>query len=175
MKPSAILAALVVLTFAISSFSAQKAHGIRSEYDKFKDRTLVYSDYMRVYGSDWNRDPLELSVQFSYPGRTASAPAGVLLYFWSATPNWRFKELPTLLAIVDQERVTLGTATNIEQDVHVDRYSVSAREYVSIIVSVAAFRKLAQANAIEMQLGPAEFKLQDRHIATFRAISSRIP
>lgn len=168
--------ALASLVLALSTIPvlAQKPYSVTSEYDKFKDLTLVSSDFMRVSGSNWNGGQLDLSVQFTYPGRVATPPRGVLLYFWSATSDWRFTELPALRAIADQERLDLGTATEIERQVHMDPSSVSVREYVSVVIPLTLFQKLARAGSVEMQLGNIEFRLSDRHLATLRAVASRM-
>ncbi len=161
-----------VIVLALVPF--QKPGKIETSYDKFKDRTTVETNYMRVAGSDWNSNPLEIAARLNYPGQTPSKPRLAILYFYSATKTWRFKTEPTVLLLVDGERVDLGKAVLMDQDIHADRYSVSVREYLGVAVPFSTFEKIAGASSVEMQLGEIEFGLSDKVLATFRELAQRV-
>lgn len=166
---------LVILfaLFCASAFGQAKPEKIDVTYDRFKDRTTVETDYMRVAGSDWNSNPLEIAARFTYPGKTVSKPQYVILFFYSATKTWRFKTAPTLIALVDGESLDLGRATLTDQDIHTDTYSVSVREYLAAVIPFDTFLKIKNARTVEMQLGTTEFRLNEKVLVTFRELATR--
>jgi hypothetical protein len=52
--------------------------------------------------------------------------------------------------------------------------NVPMRETFEVDMSYAAFRRIAAAQAIEMQLGQSRFELRDKNIAALRDLKSRV-
>jgi hypothetical protein len=149
----------------------RKIAKIDVSYDKFKDRTTVETDFMGVYGSDWNSNPLEIAAVFTYSGRVPTRPEFVTIYFWSHTPRWRFADPPIILAIANKGRLNLGQSVRTDANIRVSSHRVSVDETIAVVVPMDTFRKLAFGAPVETQVGQVEFKLEGKPLLTFQALA----
>jgi len=164
-----------LLLFVLAFVPFQKAGQIDTTYDRFKDRTTVETDYMRVAGSDWNSNPLEIAARFVCSGQKITQPEHVVLFFYTKTTHdWPFKTEPGLIAIADGERLNLGKTTFMDGDARFNGYdSIYFHQYLAIVVPFETFRKIKNAGTVEMQLGEREFTLNKTVLVTFRALADR--
>lgn len=138
---------LLVLLIALPSF-AQKV-----EYDKFKDKTTVSGESVRLERS------IVMAVKASHDGQTPTEIRPYLI-FWSTSRSWSFLRSHGLIILADGERIDLGDGTH---DGHVrGGRSVSVAEVMIYPISRSDLEKIVKATAVEMKLGFMEMKLEDK-------------
>jgi hypothetical protein len=98
------------------------------------------------------------------------------LRFNSVSSDWRFVGSdPSLLAIVDGQRIDLGKAHRTRAEVQTAYRDVYVTEGLVVEMPLEEFKKLCSAQAIEMQLGGYEFKLKEKQIALLRELAVSLP
>lgn len=152
----------------IKTFKNNKKFAV--EYDRFKNLTDVTAGPFDVRGIN-----LELSASFTFEGEIQKEPIkSVWLIFDSRSLNWQFLSNRELLAIIDQERVTLGegergSSVNSSRG----RYGrVTLHERLVFELPLETFQRLAKAKAVQLRVGPIEVSLKNEHLKAFSDLLS---
>lgn len=148
---------------------------VRSEYDRFADKTSVSVGPMRLKTA--RGDDLSLLVNFQHKGTVPppriddGTPSDWLyLVFLSAAPAPLFTARCELTFLLDGKQRRFGTMK------HNPRPRGSrVEENVSMFVGRDALAKLAGASRVEGRLGDYEFELSEAQIKALRDFLDRIP
>lgn len=158
--------ALVILAFALVA-NGQTNKRISQKYDKFKDTTRVTLKLYNVGGSSdsaFYGGRLSMAASFVFRGQQLqAAPEDVVMSFTSTSQEWQYLYSRDLYAIVDGERMSLGTAERFSE---VGRGTV--QEELVLLIPLDTFARIANATTVEMKLGRKEFALKEEHLKRFR-------
>lgn len=134
-----------------------------TKYDKFKDETTVQFKRLPLTGTGrrlMSGETLYLIGAFRFKGQTLAASVNVAyLGFISESENWLYLRDRDLIALIDGERLVLGSAER-DSDVGLGRVS----EVLVFEIPHETLLRLANGTQVEMQLGLREFKLKDNHL-----------
>jgi hypothetical protein len=175
-----ILALLAPATFAQSNIDRKLAtltnkDAFTVKYDKFKDQTAIHFEDGRI-SNDKGYDPASLKLRglFVFPGESLSADhvEGVGLSFKSNTRDWTFLRSNRLIIIADGKRFDLGDAHRTSNVNSGSRYtSVSVTETLLYVIPWSDFQKIANASAVEMQIGIFEGKFDDKTLGLIKSLA----
>lgn len=144
-----------------------------TKYDKFKDETTVQFKRLPLTGTGrrvWSGETLYLVGAFHFKGQTLATPVKVAyLGFISESENWLYLRDKNLIALIDGERLDLGSA---DRDSNVRLGKVS--ELLVFEIPHETLLKIANGTSVEMQLASREFKLKDNHLFALRELAERM-
>jgi hypothetical protein len=156
-------------------YEEKRPINVHSEYDRFKDVTVVSLATMLIVGKgDYTvaKDGLSaiyLSGYYGYKGQNWSKPNNVFISFVVLDDvRWEFgaSKNRNLILLVDGERMDLG---QMDLQVSTDLYNLSRMD-LSKAIPFLDFTKIANAREVEAQLGAREFLIEPRHLEGMRAL-----
>lgn len=152
---------LLILLLAIPTFAQ-----VKTDYDKFKDQTIVASETVRL---GKRNDGLSMAVKGLHKGeKLLTGDLHSYLVFWSSSPSWRFLNSRDLIFLADGERISLGKGSH-SGDVSGSHY-VHVTETLIYNITREDLEKLAKAASVEMKLGYIETKLDVMDARGFKDI-----
>lgn len=151
----------------IKTFKNNKRFSVN--YDKFKDSTNISVGPFAV--SPEKGSVLAMSADFQFDGQTVREDVtSIFLDFVSYSAfrggGWTFIDHRDLYAIVDGERMELGTG---DWKSHLDGLS---HEDLTFVLPIGTFKKIAEAKVVELKVGLNEMKLKDEHFIAFKDLLS---
>lgn len=143
------------------------------EYDRFKDLTSVRLQPMKIPAPFVNYNvgiyDLWIEAGYAYQGQVTRQPDTVILIFGTQSRGWSFAVSRDLTLLVDGERLSLGT-TGHQGEPGSYLGSSWVREAMFVQLPYGVFNKIANAKAVEVQLGSFEFALTERHLEGLRRL-----
>lgn len=151
---------------------------ISIKYEKSTDETVVQLNPILVSDEEYFASAYLLTVHnlfmqayFTYPGKTPSAPASVIMSFVSLKHGERFYQKDRNLSFtVDGALLEIGEAQVIQFQAMGDNV---LKEVLSIAVPYDNFMRLANAKKIKMKLGKTEWDLKKKHLKALSELASR--
>lgn len=151
----------------IAKFEKPKQYTV--EYDKFKDKTSVYNNPIRIAQIKDNRfriTDLAIYGTFEFTGQTLTADASHLwLSFTASGADWMYLRDHHLIVLADGERIDGGDG-NRSSDVL--QYSVFER--LDYFFTRDDYAKIVNARNVAIQLGPTETVLNAKTLAVLRNV-----
>lgn len=162
---------------------------IVSVYDKATDRTSVVMQWYRFTGepkkplSFQQTEPLRIGIRagFAYPGHVLkSTPASIefdIGFEREGKSLFKGKEPPELMAIVDEEQISLGKTLLKASRTWVDVYSSTRQltdDTLEATFTYQGLLRLAKAKKVKMKVGQVEFELKEDHLEALRDLASRM-
>jgi hypothetical protein len=92
------------------------------------------------------------------------------LVFFSSSSDLKYTRTSQLYAIVDGQRIEIGSPITNEMDVERDGF----KENLSFSVPYKTMRRIADQKRVEMRLGLTEFELSELTLSDLRALLVRI-
>ena len=151
---------------------------ISVKYEKSKDETVVQLNPMLVSDEEYFASAYLLTVHnlfmqayFTYPGKTASAPASVTMAFVSLKHGKRYYQKERNLSFtVDGTLLEIGEAQLIQFQAMQDNV---LKEILAITVPYDKFLRLSAAKKVKMKLGETEWDLKKKHLKAFSDLARR--
>jgi len=168
-----VTAALVFLFVSSISFGQTK-----TSFDKFKNKTNLITEEAQTseVTFDGGKDASVLShrmgmiVGFTCDGQVDSCkPSEVELLFIGHTSDWTMNGNNEVNFLIDGKAKSLGKAAWDGQVLSAD----DLREYNELTISPELLAELAEAQAVDVQIGPFEFSLTDADLASIRDMAIR--
>jgi hypothetical protein len=162
----------------IKKFKNSSRFGYR--YDEAKDRTGVAVGSFKVSTpseGSLTGSGMHLSAGFEFQGQTLKQhPGWFYLRFTSTSSSWRFSDNRDLYAVIDGERISLGTT---EHEARAGSRvgglmgglasgNSFVLENMTYGVTAEVFGKLANGKNAELQIGSYSMKLKKEHQQAFR-------
>jgi hypothetical protein len=153
-------------------------HGgvIEMKYDGFARETVVSLKKMNVscagMKGNFTESCVSMAVSLHCPGIQLENVRTVTLELEFAAKDWGQRhplEQRELSIVADSTTFRAGQMRLVSQTV-----SVPMRETFEVDMSYAAYRRIAAAEAIEMQLGQSRFELRDKNILALRDLKNRV-
>ena len=153
-------------------------HGgvIEMKYDGFSRETVVSLKKMTVscagMKGNFTESCVSMAVSLHCPGIQLDNVRTVTLELEFASKDWGQRhplEQRELAIVADTTTFRAGAMRLVSQTV-----SVPMRETFEVDISFAAYRRIAAAQAIEMQLGQSRFELRDKNILALRDLKNRV-
>ena len=153
-------------------------HGgvIEMKYDGFTRETVVSLKKMNVscagMKGNFTESCVSMAVSLHCPGIQLENVRTVTLELEFAAKDWGQRHplaQRELTIVADTTTFKAGQMRLVSQTV-----SVPMRETFEVDMSYAAYRRIAAAEAIEMQLGQSRFELRDKNILALRDLKSRV-
>ena len=136
----------VVIFYPYNSFAE-----IEIKYDRFKDRTSVWTDPKKTGGT--NLQPA-LVLMGNYPGKIPSIPKVCELAFALKGSNWAYLHCHSLSCLADGSPVELPPS---KHDGRVGRGYVM--EYISLMIPFSIIEQLSKSEKVEFKLCNTEITL----------------
>lgn len=121
------------------------------EYDRFSDSTDIQTARQPAFRERGHE--IEIDVTAYCQGEGACAAEAYHLRFHSQSAGWRYLEGAHLILLVDGEREIYNNLPRIGDVV----YGGEVYEMVTLTLSREDAERIAAADLVEAQLGPAEF------------------
>lgn len=156
---------LLILAIAVFPPAQINRLGITTEYDKFRDVTIVKnSQSIMPVRPGFVLFETVASIRGKYT--TGAVPREVALVIESHSDEWVFLGQSSVLRVLynDSERYALGTMKRVSGDV-VGRGVV---EILYLEVSIGAIEKLVKADSLEIQVGPLESEIKPEQRASIK-------
>jgi hypothetical protein len=175
---SVLLFLLLPLLFVGTTGSAQSAHGgkIETTYDGFTQETIVSLRKMRIscdgIKSTFKNACVSVSVSLHCRGVQASKVSNVSMQLMFETSAWDERhplDQRSLVVVVNNETLRVGQMKLVSQAVN-----DSMTETLGIEFPYETFKKMADAQFVEMQVGPTRFMLRNKNLDAFRDLDGRI-
>ena len=153
-------------------------HGgvIEMKYDGFARETVVSLKKMNVscagMKGNFTESCVSMAVSLHCPGIQLENVRTVTLELEFAAKDWGQRHplaQRELTIVADTTTFRAGQMRLVSQTV-----SVPMRETLEVDMSYAAYRRIAAAEAIEMQVGQSRFQLRDKNILALRDLKSRV-
>ena len=153
-------------------------HGgvIETKYDGFARETVVSLKKMNVscpgMKGNFTESCVSMAVSLHCPGIQLENVRTVTLELEFAAKDWGQRHplaQRELTIVADTTTFRAGQMRLVSQTV-----SVPMRETFEVDMSYAAYRRIAAAEAIEMQLGQSRFELRDKNILALRDLKNRV-
>lgn len=153
-------------TLALCLLLAAPVFAQEVEYDKFKDRTLVYHRDGFINARKGTTPPVyavQLTTWFEFAGAKLDKPPEAFLIRFQARVYraWAFLHDSRLIFLADGERIALGSGT---------RSSSMAVETVTYEVDRETLTKIVNAAKVEMQLGSFEAEVSEKQRAGIKKV-----
>lgn len=164
---------IMMLVLGGSAFANSKS-GIQSKYDKFKDFTEVSTKTLFAH---WGLGVggLKLSFRYICQGDTDSChPDAVIADFQGAGTNGVYTEYHSVTFLADQIRFVPVEKESWNSNVSADSVRTSVYENISARFSVADFLKIANANDVEVEVGPTHFNIKGKQLELCRELAQKI-
>ena len=150
---------------------SQEPTRVHSAYDRFEDRTRYWTSALPVLVDGRVDRSLTVLGFFHFRGKGAGHSIERLgLVFFSNSFEWKYAKTSQLYAIVDNQRIEIGSPTTNERDVEGDR----AKENLSFSVPYKTMRRIADGKHVEMRLGLTEFQLSEPSLSDLKALLAKI-
>jgi hypothetical protein len=147
-----LLGKLGVVLVAVAIFYPYDSFAdIIIKYDRFKNVTVVHTDYSKVAGT--SNSPALILFGF-YAGQTPSRPAECSIGFASRSPGWMFLRCHDLSCLADGKPVRLPPSKHSGEP---GRGYVS--EHVTVVIPFNIVEQLSKCEKVEFQLCSQEFSL----------------
>lgn len=140
---------------------------VETKYDKFEDRTSAELMPLTVWGAYYDR--LLMGAIAMKPGNVQDRrqPDQAALFFISLTKERSPLGEASLIALVDGERLRLGTAKILLKK---NPIGSVIKEEMLVRISWEDLRKIANAKSVEMKLGHTEFSLKTKHYEGLKGV-----
>lgn len=149
----------------VKTFRNGKRYSVK--HDKFRDITTISISFP-------SRGAAPDSVTYITQLRPSSATAHWVI--WKAyNSKWQYLDSRDILALVDGNRMRLGSGLHGGEVVGVDRYSVRVREELTFRLDADQARALGEGKSVELLVGPTAFTLKDEHKEALRDLLSLTP
>lgn len=150
----------------------QHSAEIKTNYDKFKDRTFVMHEQIPAGATAWfGNDTLHIQTGFSYEGKSVHMPSSIVMLFHSKSTDWKFLRSPSLIILADGNRFDLGKVVRADSKVLAPK---QVYEMLAVEIPVNIFLKIVNSSKVECQLGVMEFELTEERLETLRDLASRL-
>lgn len=177
---SIILLLLLPLCFTPSAGRAQSNsnHGgkIETTYDGFSHETLIRLQKMRIscdgIKSTFKNACVSMSVSLHCLGVQAYKVNYVTMQLMFETSEWDQRhslEQRALSVVVNNDTLRVGQMKLVSQTVN-----DSTTETLGIDFPYETFKKLADAQFVEMQVGPTRFMLRNKNLDALRDLNARV-
>lgn len=150
--------------------------GIEMKYDGVARETVVSLKKMNVscagMKGNFTESCVSMAVSLHCPGIQLENVRTVTLELEFAAKDWGQRHplaQRELTIVADTTTFRAGQMRLVSQTV-----SVPMRETFEVDMSYAAYRRIAAAEAIEMQLGQSRFQLRDKNILALRDLKNRV-
>jgi hypothetical protein len=156
----------------------QQNHGgrIETSYDGFSHETVMTLQKMRISCAgvkDTFKDAcISMMVSLHCRGVQAYYVNYVTLHLMFETKAWDQRhamDQRQLSVVVNNETLRLGEMKLISQNV-----SESLTETLGITFPYDSFKKITEAQFVELQVGPSRFMLRNKNIEALRDLNSRV-
>jgi hypothetical protein len=153
-------------------------HGgkIESRYDGFSNETIVTLKKMRVtcgnVKGNFKDACVSLVAELHCPGVQLDYVRYASLQLIFQTKDWDQRHplaQRQLSAVADGEMLRLGQMKLVGQSV-----DTLMTEVLEVTVPYPVFKKIAQAQVVEMKVGASEFELRQQNIFALRDLSNRV-
>jgi len=153
-------------------------HGgvIEMKYDGFSRETVVTLKKMSVscagMKGNFTESCVSMAVSLHCPGIQLDVVRTVTLELEFASKDWGQRHplaQRELTIVANSTTFKAGQMRLVSQNV-----SVPMRETFEVEMSYAAYKRIAAAQVIEMQLGNSRFELRDKNIAALRDLKNRV-
>lgn len=165
-----VIVNLIILLISFTALS-QKKSKFKVEYDKFEDRTAIYTPPVVVKRNNilllQENYTLKISGGFAYEGKPEEPKDfdGFVLVFESWSPRLLILEgVDELAVIADGKRLKFKTIGYEKNDPY---------ERIGVILDKEEFDTIASANSVEMRIGNLEFSLSNKELESFRELEAR--
>ena len=162
----------------------QQNHGgkIETSYDGFSHETVMTLQKMKVSCEGIKntfKDDLCVSMMVSLHclGVQAFHVNYVTLHLMFETNAWDQRhpiDQRQLSVVVNNETLRLGQMKLIGQNVSDSMTDARARETLGLTFSYDLFKKIAEAQFVEVQVGASRFMLRNKNIEALRDLNSRV-
>ena len=150
---------------------SQKSARVYSKYDRFEDRTRYWTSALPVLVEGKIDPSLTVVGFFHFRGKGAGHSIERLgLIFFSSSSDLKYTRTSQLYAIVDSQRIEIGSPITNERDVERD----GVKENLSFSVPYKTMRRIADGKHVEMRLGLTEFQLSEMSLADLKALLAKI-
>jgi hypothetical protein len=141
---------------------------IHAKYDKFKDRTMVETDDIKLWKYT---DGFNLSLYYECKGNVENChPTSLGVMFSLYTSSWGFiKSTRTVIFLVDGSRISLNNA-----DWSGDVIGDKTLEQMATEISASQLGVIARGNNVEGQFANENFSLSPEAMVIFREMMKKI-
>jgi hypothetical protein len=156
-------------------------HGgkIESRYDGVAFETVLRLRKMKVdcggFKDNFKDGCVSIDVALHCPGTQVSHVGSVTLQVIFDTKSWDQSHAPNqreLSVIADAETVSLGRMRLVPRGDTVMQETMT--ETLEATLPYDVFKKIAQAQSIELQVGPSTVTLKEKNLAALRDLNSRV-
>ena len=148
---------ILILLLFVSSFSQIDTKGVEVKYDKFKDKTTV-TLMLEVNIKLVPKEDLVFGSSSSFDGKKpTSIPDKFVFTFISNSKLKSYEFSNSLIILADDERIRLGNATTYISG----KSEYEPSEIMIYTLSSENLKKIVGAKNVEIQLGKAEFALNE--------------
>lgn len=169
MKNALATASLILLLF-IPCLSQIDTKGVEVKYDKFKDKTTV-TLMLEVNIKMVPKEDLVLGSSSSFDGKKPTViPDKHVFTFISNSKLKSYGFDNSLIILADDERIPVGNATTYIKG----ESEFEPSEIMIYSLSSNNLKKLAGAKSIEIQLGKAEFALNEKQLEAVKEFYKQI-
>ncbi len=187
---------VVTLLFVyVCSVSAQdkKQSGDKSKsnvivkYDKKKNLTTVRLKELRISklilekqaSKDIPLHQTDLEIFYTYQGEKSTEPVAEINFrFYVSARNYIFLRSQTVMAALDSEDKEKGRAImlgNTDYKSEPPKFNTVYEEFMVVKVPSEALKKMAEANSLEIYLGPISYPLTTEQLAAIRELADFLP
>lgn len=177
------LACLLIILFQslIASPQAPIDHGgnIETKYDGFSSETVMRLQKMKVtctgFKGNFKDFCASIDVALHCPGPQMNHVARVTLQLIFETRSWdepHPRDQRDLSVVTDTETLRLGKMRLIPRANAVLQEKML--ETLETTISYEVFRKIAQSQSIEFQVGNSRIELRDKNLAALRDLDNRV-
>lgn len=149
--------------------------GVVQKYDRFDDSTTT-SLKLNIKGSLMPLRGLTLIIVSHFSGeKPTSKDNPVLITMVGVSSDSDYKNLHSLIFLVDGERIRLGEGTYSSEFVDVDVLNEhSIMEKVSYPISQSALKKIINAKTLEAQFGGTQFTFRPHQVIYLQVFDIKI-
>ena len=136
-------------------------------YDKKKELTTVWLDYMKLWENPTAFEQVDISFSFDYPMRTIVTPKTVLVTVHSAVQGGPlFDRQRDLVVVADGSRLSLGEMDNGDKSGGslTPRGRAITFERLRLAIPYEDFAVIARARNVTVRIGERAYKLSDKHL-----------
>jgi hypothetical protein len=155
-------------------------HGgkIETKYDGFNFETTMRLRKMKVscdgFKDKFKDECVSLEVTLHCPGSQVNYVRNVTVQLVFENKDWVHVHPPDqrdLMIVTDTETLTLGRMTPVSKDSPGWDTKV---EVLEATIPYAAFKKIVQAQSVQIQVGRSAVELRDKNLAALRDLNSRV-
>jgi hypothetical protein len=171
---------------ATAAAAAPVKHGgkIEAKYDGFSFETVVSLKKMNVTCGgargfkDARKDTcIHVSASLHCPGRQLDYVRRATIRVHFEADDWDARHPPEkrqLVVVADGETLRLGPMSLLSQGVDDGILDEKSKETLEASVPYDTFRKIAQAQTVDVRVGDDTFALRDKNVAALRDLTGRV-